>query len=198
MLLYRLTAGPLRTNTYVVGDEATREALIIDAGAAEPVLALVKQQGLHVLYLINTHGHWDHAGENERLRKTLGCRVAVHAADAGVVKADFLLGDGDVVRAGSVSLRVLHTPGHTPGSICLFEEKQGLLFSGDTLFKGTFGRTDFEGGSDADMLASLKRLALLPKNTRVFPGHGEPTAIGEEKWLPTGKTKSIEELDVSF
>ncbi|MEM4389178.1 MAG: MBL fold metallo-hydrolase [Candidatus Micrarchaeia archaeon] len=195
MLLYRLTAGPLRTNTYVVGDEATRKALIIDAGAAEPVLALVRQQGLHVLYLINTHGHWDHAGENERLRKALGCRVAVHAADAGVVKADFLLGDGDVVRAGSVSLRVLHTPGHTPGSICLLEEKEGLLFSGDTLFKGTFGRTDL-GGSDLAMLASLKRLALLPKNTRVLPGHGEPTTIGEEKWLPTAKTTSLGELNV--
>lgn len=195
--------GPVATNVHVLADPRTREAIAIDT--AIPSLAWVTgelaERGWTLKLIVSTHNHWDHIGDNAPVAEATGADIAVHAADrAGLVEPAPLfapfeippsvpavdLAEGDDIRFGSIRLTVLHTPGHTPGSVCLQARDEGLLFSGDTLFAGGWGRIDLPGGSAEAMVASLGRLAELETVTGVLPGHGPETTIGRERpWLET-------------
>ena len=191
----RIMGGPLSSNTYVVyeGDEA----FIIDAGV-EPnkVLRAVDELGVKVKLIILTHGHFDHVFYASTLMKSLGVNTYMHPADIIVLKKSGIYGeqfyqdkfieprnieaisDGDRLFLGGKEARIIHTPGHTPGSICLYIEN--LLFTGDTLFRGTIGRTDLPGGSEEQMAQSLRKISMLPPSTRVLPGHGYESTISYE------------------
>lgn len=193
--------GPLQVNCYIYWDEKTKDAFIIDAGEEPDLIEhLVRRDGLNVQYIINTHGHFDHIGANARLKKILNVPVAIHEDDVPLLAnahedamhfgikspkqplPDILLKDGDMLKAGGLTLEVIHTPGHTKGGICLYSRSEGLLFTGDTLFAGSIGRTDFEGGSFEDIINSIKtRILPLDDSTAVFPGHGLSTTLKREK-----------------
>ncbi|MFA6548926.1 MAG: MBL fold metallo-hydrolase [Candidatus Margulisiibacteriota bacterium] len=176
MLIKTIKVGPLRTNCYVVADEKNGEAIVIDPGddAAE-ILPEIK--GLKVLSIVVTHGHMDHFGAVSAIKQETGAPLLMHPSDNWFILPDQNIGNEIVF--GSIKLEVIPTPGHSQGSFCLYTK--GFLFSGDTLFADTYGRTDLPGGSEADMVRSLKRLAQLPPDTRVFPGHGKETSIALEK-----------------
>ena len=193
--------GALQVNCYIYWDEKTKDAFIIDAGEEPDLIEhIVRRDGLNVRYIINTHGHFDHVGANGRLKKTLNVPLAIHKDDLPLLASaeedamlfgvkgtkqplpDILLKDGDTLKAGALTLEVIHTPGHTKGGICLYSRSEGLLFTGDTLFAGSVGRTDFEGGSFEDIINSIKtRILPLDDSTSVFPGHGASTTLKKEK-----------------
>ena len=185
MIIKRFSVGWLSTNCYVVGCEETKEAVLIDPGIeserkAEEILNFIKQNGFRIKYIINTHGHSDHIAGNAVMKKATGAPVLIHESDASQVHADRKLRDGDVLQVGSIKLVVLHTPGHTKGGISLLGDK--VVFTGDTLFSGSIGRTDFVGGSFEEIIKSIKtKLLPLPDKVRVYPGHESYTTIGEEK-----------------
>jgi glyoxylase-like metal-dependent hydrolase (beta-lactamase superfamily II) len=193
--------GPLATNVHVLADERTRKAIAIDT--AIPSLAWIADElaarEWTLELIVSTHGHWDHTGDNAAVAGHTGASIAVHPLDRAMLErpdplwAPFEippsipaveLAEGGEVRFGSIALRVLHTPGHTPGSVCLWDVDGGRLFSGDTLFAGGWGRVDLPGGSAEQIVASLGRLADLEPVIGVFPGHGPTTTIGRERpWL---------------
>lgn len=187
MTVTSLTAGSIGTNCYLLYDETTKNAVVIDPGDdAEPAAARIGALGLKVRGILLTHGHFDHCGDVKRIRELTGAPVWVHPADRDLplplnrgLVADRDLADGDLLDLAGTRLRVLHTPGHTPGSVCFL--CGDLLFSGDTLFAGSCGRTDFPGGSPADMIRSLRRLAELAGDYTVYPGHGEETTLAAER-----------------
>lgn len=192
--------GAMGANCYLYACMESKKAVIIDPGAdGKRIYRWVLEKGLKVDYILLTHGHVDHIGAVDELRELLEeVSVGIHAGDAGMLtdgkqnlssyfgpglvlkKADFLLQDGQELAIGKEVLKVISTPGHSPGGVC-FLCSEGL-FSGDTLFAGSIGRTDFPGGSMNQLLDGVKKkLLILPEETRVFPGHGEETSIGEEK-----------------
>ena len=185
MIIKRFTVGWLSTNCYVVGCEETKEAVLIDPAVeskreAEEILNFIKQNGFHIKYIINTHGHSDHIAGNTVMKKATGAPVLIHESDAARVHVDKKLRDGDVLHVGSFKLVVLHTPGHTKDGISLLGDK--MVFTGDTLFAGAVGRTDFVGGSYEELMRSIKtKLLSLPDSFKVYSGHGPPTTIGDEK-----------------
>lgn len=198
-LLHR-TVGPLGTNVYVLGDPAMREALAVDT--AIPSAVWIGEQltarGWSLKLVVSTHHHWDHVGDNAAVQAATGAAIAVHALDRHGLEdpqplfAPFPippstpaieLAEGGSVRFGSIRLDVLHTPGHTEGSVCLLAADDGILFSGDTLFAAGWGRVDLPGGSADAMVESLARLATLDDAIRVLPGHGPPTTIRRERAL---------------
>jgi hydroxyacylglutathione hydrolase len=193
--------GPLATNVHVLADERTREAIAVDT--ATPCLAWIADElrvrDWTLKLIVSSHGHWDHIGDNAAVAAHTGADIAAHPLDRGrlvhprPVQAPFEippsvpaidLAEGGEVRFGEIRLRVLHTPGHTEGSVCLYDPDDGRLFSGDTLFAGGWGRVDLPGGDPEQMVASLGRLLELEDRVRVFPGHGAATTIGRERpWL---------------
>ncbi len=187
MKLTALTVGSIETNCYIVYDEETKGAVVIDpSDDAALVEARIAALGLEVRAILLTHGHFDHGGDTERIRRLSGAPVYLHPADRALpswlthgLSADVDLHDGDELDFDGLRFRVLHTPGHTPGSVCFLCGT--LLFAGDTLFAGSCGRTDLPGGSWQDMAASLRRLAELDGDYTVYPGHGEPTTLDEER-----------------
>jgi glyoxylase-like metal-dependent hydrolase (beta-lactamase superfamily II) len=201
MELLQRTVGPVATNLYVLGDEASREAIAIDT--ATPCVAWLTERlaerGWTLKLIVSTHRHWDHIGDNAAVAAATGALVAAHALDRHGLEhpsgatAPFPippsvpaveLAEGGLVRFGEISLAVLHTPGHTEGSVCLHATEQGILFSGDTLFAGGWGRVDLEGGSPEQMAASISRLGRLEASLRVMPGHGPATTIERESpWM---------------
>ena len=193
--------GPLQTNVYVLADPASREAIAIDTAipCLEWIAGALEERGWTLKLIVSTHGHWDHVGANADVAAHTGASIAVHPLDAHRLTdpqplwAPFEippsvpaveLAEGGEIRFGEIRLRVLHTPGHTEGSVCLAAEDDGLLFSGDTLFRGGWGRVDLPGGDPEQMVASLDRLSRLDDGLHVFPGHGPDTTIGRERpWL---------------
>jgi hydroxyacylglutathione hydrolase len=201
MELLSRVVGPIATNVYVLADESSREAIAIDT--ATPCLAWITDElaarDWTLKFIVSTHGHWDHIGDNAAVAAHTGAKIAVHPLDRDrltdpkPVWAPFEippsvpaveLAEGGEVRFGSVRLLVLHTPGHTEGSVCLYDADGGRLFSGDTLFAGGWGRVDLPGGSAEQMADSIGRLATLQDPLGVLPGHGPGTTIGRERgWI---------------
>lgn len=201
MIFERLVVGPLGVNCYIVGDAKTREAIIVDPGGnARDILDTLRREQVKPVAIVNTHAHFDHLIALNQVREKTGAPFWIHAAEAPVLAsaqlgarmfgfamaqpkpADRLLHDGEVMNLGALSLQVLHTPGHTPGGICLRGDT--FVIVGDTLFQGSIGRTDLPGGDYATLMASIRdKLMPLPDETVVYPGHGERTTMGEEKVL---------------
>lgn len=199
MILIRLVVGPLQVNCFILADEKTKEAVVIDPGDdAQDILGIIREKELKVKYIVNTHGHFDHVGANKSIKEATGAELLIHEGDAPVLAlaprqsaafgmkpvssppADRYVKHGDVITAGEVSLKILHTPGHSPGGISLLE--QGMVFTGDALFAGSIGRSDFPGGDLMTLLGSIKtHLMTLPDDTKVFSGHGHASTIGEER-----------------
>jgi hydroxyacylglutathione hydrolase len=203
-----LPVGMLQCNCHIVGDPVTREAIVIDPGDdVDAILEVFARHGLKVTNILITHSHIDHVIGLKKMREATGAPVLMHQADLDLyeqmemqaewihwatpelAKVDDFLTEGKSIKWGSYELRVIHTPGHTKGSVCLYLPREenvvhdpGLLFAGDTLFEGSIGRTDLWGGSMKEILRSLKtKLLALPDETIVFPGHGGATTIGVER-----------------
>ena len=196
-----LPVGPLQCNCSVIGDEASREAIVIDPGDdVADVLAIVQKHNLKVQQIIITHAHIDHVGGAKQLQAATGAAILLNQNDyallkmldvqaawlgmasPGKVEIDQSVGQADKIRVGSLSADVLHTPGHTEGSVCLYFPLEKKLIAGDTLFAGSIGRTDLPGGSFEKIIRSLhEKVLALPDDTIVIPGHGELTTIGEER-----------------
>jgi hydroxyacylglutathione hydrolase len=193
--------GPIATNVHILVDARSREAIAIDT--ATPSLVWISGElaarDWTLKLIVSTHGHWDHIGDNAAVAAHTGAEIAVHPLDRERLErpeplfAPFEippslpaveLAEGGLIRFGELRLRVLHTPGHTAGSVCLLAEEEGLLFSGDTLFAGGWGRVDLQGGDPDAMVDSIARLAGLEDGLAVLPGHGQATTIGRERaWM---------------
>jgi hydroxyacylglutathione hydrolase len=201
MKVLQLTTGPVGTNVWLLADVRTREAIAVDT--ATPSLRwltkTIGDEGWNLRFIVSTHRHWDHIGDNAEAVIATGARLAVHKADRHgledpqAMSAPFPippsipaldLAEGSRIRLGDIDLQVLHTPGHTEGSVCLLSQDERVLLTGDTLFAGAWGRTDLPGGDAKAMVESLSRLATLDDGLTVLPGHGGQTTIGREKpWL---------------
>jgi glyoxylase-like metal-dependent hydrolase (beta-lactamase superfamily II) len=199
LIIESLTVGPIQANCYVLGCDETRQAAVIDPGdEADRILMTLARPNLTLRYIINTHGHFDHVGANKRLKDVTGAPILIHRLDAPMLKqlsasaaswglsaddsptADRMLEDGDTVSVGTITLKVLHTPGHTQGGISLLAD--GCVFVGDTLFAGSVGRTDFPGGNAATLKHSIQtKLFTLADEVVVYPGHMQPTTVGTER-----------------
>src|SRR3954468_8719395 len=194
--------GPIATNLYVLGDERSGEAIAIDTATpcVEWVTSTLAERGWKLKLIVSTHRHWDHIGDNAPLSAATGADIAAHLLDrhgledtSGAFMAPLPippsvpaidLAEGSRIRFGSIDLEVLHTPGHTEGSVCLLADNEGLLFTGDTLFAGGWGRTDFPGGSADQLIDSLARLSGMSPDLNVRPGHGPTTSLEREMpWL---------------
>ncbi len=198
MIIETLPVGPIMANCYILGCEETQKAIVIDPGdEADRILMALARSKFTVEYLLNTHGHFDHVGANKKMKEVTGAVLAIHEEDEPMLSqlsasaasfglsaqnsplADQYLREGDTICAGSISLKVIHTPGHTRGGVCLYTP--GHLFSGDTLFAGSIGRTDLYGGDYDTLITSIRtKLLPLPKETIVYPGHGPETSIETE------------------
>lgn len=190
--------GPIDVNCYVISDDNGIGAVIDPGGNAERILAYIKKENLDIRYVLNTHGHGDHIGADDAVRDGTGAPLYIHAADADMLTdarknlsafmgyqalarpADVLLHGGEEITVGDIKLKVVCTPGHSAGGVCFVGE--GFVFSGDALFADSIGRTDFPGGSQVELVSSIKReLMVLPDETEVYPGHGPKTTIGWER-----------------
>ena len=199
MIIKKLEVGPIMANCFILGGESTKEAVVIDPGDdADRILMELGKSNLKVKYLINTHGHFDHVSANKRMKEATGAQIAIHPEDEPMLHelsqsalmfglasensppADILLKDGDEVTFGEITLQVIHTPGHSKGGISLYTK--GHLFSGDTLFAGSIGRTDLAGGDYDTLISNIKeKLLIFDDDTIVYTGHGPETTIGNEK-----------------
>lgn len=199
MKIITLSVGLLGANSYIIYDEENLEGAVIDPGGdANIILDEISRGDLEIKYILLTHGHFDHIDAVGELKEKTGAQIAIHKEEAtsltdtvknlsfsmGVEsiqpEADLLLNEGDVLTMGSTSLRVIHTPGHSPGSISLLGD--GIVFTGDTLFKGSIGRTDFPGGDAEKLMESIgSKLLILEDSTLVYSGHGPATSIGAER-----------------
>jgi hydroxyacylglutathione hydrolase len=201
MIQKGLTVGLLEVNCYILGDEETKEAVVIDPGGDDDeILEALQNSGLKLKLIIDTHGHFDHVDANQPLKAATGAKIAIHEADAQMLaqpsaealfftgnrlrtsQADILLKEGDVLSFGKYRLKVLHTPGHTPGGISLVLEDHTYVYVGDLLFAGSIGRTDFPGGSFEALVEAVRtKIFPLGDNYTVFPGHGPVTTVGQER-----------------
>lgn len=202
MIIQTFTVGKLHTNCYIASCPKTKEAIIIDPGFETPteaaeIFKYVEEEALKLKFIVNTHGHPDHVCGNGIIKEKFKAPILIHEGDAHMLgtfgkviakffgfknsspQADILLKDRDTISFGNLTLKVTHTPGHSPGSVSLLGEKE--VFTGDTLFAGSIGRTDLPQGSDKEMKRSLEKLARLPEFFKVYPGHGPATTIGKEK-----------------
>ncbi len=203
MILEVFSSGPIETNTILLGCPLTKKGAVIDVPLESSAWLTRRIQALDlkVEKILLTHSHWDHIAEVKLLQELLGASVYIHAEDRANleqpgtdelplmfsiegIKPSGLLTDGEIIMVGTLEIKVIHTPGHSTGSVCFYLEKEKVLISGDTLFRGTMGRIDFPKSRPDLMKSSLKKLAALPSDTQVFPGHGPSTTIGTERnWI---------------
>jgi len=199
VIIKSLPVGPIMANCYILGCKDTSAAIVIDPGDdVDKILLVLAEAKLKVKYIVDTHGHFDHVGGNRKLKEATGADLLIHADDLPMLNhlqdaaasfglssdnsppPDRLLADGDSISCGSITLQVLHTPGHSPGGISLFTP--GSVFVGDTLFAGSIGRTDLPGGNFDVLKTSIhNKLFVLPDDVTVYPGHMGTTTIGQEK-----------------
>jgi glyoxylase-like metal-dependent hydrolase (beta-lactamase superfamily II) len=199
LIIKELVVGPLMANCFICGCSKTKEAVVIDPGGdADTILLSLADSKLKVKYIINTHGHFDHVSANGKMKDATGADILIHPLDAPMLEklssnaaffgvsvensppCDQTLEEDDTVSFGDITLKVIHTPGHTPGGISLYTN--GIVFVGDTLFAGSIGRTDFPGGDFNTLISSIKtKLFNMEDDIRVFSGHGPETSIGVEK-----------------
>jgi hydroxyacylglutathione hydrolase len=201
MIIEPVESGPFFTVGYLVGDEKSGKAIVVDApkDSAPRFLGAATRLNLTIELLVNTHGHWDHIADNSALQLQTMAPIAIHRLDEPRIenpipvffrlpfeipptKAGRYLESGDVVEVGNLKFKVLFTPGHTEGGICLYEPNEKILFSGDTLFAGSVGRVDLPGGDWDTLINSIReKLLTLEDDVTVYPGHGPPTTIGLER-----------------
>ena len=194
-----LVVGPIQANCYILGCERTKEAAVIDPGGdVDNILMTLAKDKLRCVTIINTHGHFDHTGDNKRLKEVTGAKLVIHRADAPMIlhqgsngslwgmevedspPPDSYVEERDVITFGDISLQVLHTPGHSSGGISLLSDK--MVFVGDTLFAGSIGRTDLPGGDYETLIRSVKeKIFPLGDDVVIYPGHGPKTTVGREK-----------------
>jgi hydroxyacylglutathione hydrolase len=199
MIIKNLVVGHLESNCFVIADEKTKEALLIDPGdEPDRILDLLTKNNLKLKYIVCTHAHFDHVGAIPELKTETGARIVIHYDELDIYKhtreqaavlwgfeleplpePDMFVSEGDELEVGGLKFRILHTPGHSPGSICLYGE--GIVITGDTLFAGTVGRTDLFGGNVQKLKSSFRKLMALGDEIRVFPGHGPQSTIGKER-----------------
>ena len=198
MIIKKLVVGPLENNCYIIADENTKEAFVVDPGdEPDRILDLIKENGFKLMYIICTHAHFDHVAVVSDIKNETGAKIILNKNDLELYKnmekqgmiwgyeldplpePDLFVSDGDKLETGNLRFEVLHTPGHSPGGICLYGE--GIVITGDTLFSGSVGRTDLFGGDIQKLKISFKRLISLPDGTKVLPGHGDETTVGKEK-----------------
>jgi len=197
MVVKKFVIGPIETNCYLVYDK--KVGVLIDPAVFDKqVLEFIKSNQLKIEYILLTHGHFDHVSGAADFAKELETKICLHPDDLSLTKGlaksfgkmwgydsksfkpDILLKDGQQFKIGDLDFKVIHTPGHSQGGVSLYFEKQEILFSGDTLFAGSYGRTDLPGGDEEKIFASIKKLLKLPPETKVYPGHGEETTVHEE------------------
>lgn len=196
-MLKAFTVGPMEANCYILYNPDKREGLIIDPGAeGSRLIKFIKQEKISINYIINTHGHPDHIGANRKIKEHTNAPILIHQYDAPMLTksesvlplifplesssppADTFIKDGDLIECAGMKLKVLHTPGHTPGGISLLIDDS--IFTGDTLFSGSIGRSDLPGGSQEVLLNSIKKILSLDENLIIYPGHGPSTTVSEE------------------
>jgi len=191
--------GMVGSNTYLLYDDKQKDGAIIDPGGeTEPLLQEIKKREIIIRYLLNTHGHFDHIAANAHLQSTFDVPLGIHPADRDLLlegggaswfnlayvpspRPDIDLTEETVLELGRLRIAVLHTPGHTPGSVCLYVPEENALFTGDTLFADSVGRTDLPGGDARQLTESLHKLLSLPTETTIYPGHGSTTTLGRER-----------------
>lgn len=200
MNIETLVVGPIETNCYILSDPDSKEAVVIDAGDdADVILDYIQKEQLHVVYVLNTHGHFDHIQANDAVRDKTGAPLAIHADDVELLQnpekiggmfrdikgcrpPEKILHNGDVLFFGAYQLQVIYTPGHSKGGCCFYEAKEKVCFTGDTLFRGTVGRTDLYGGNLGVLRKSVQeRLQLLPDDVTIYPGHGPESDMAFER-----------------
>jgi hydroxyacylglutathione hydrolase len=199
MIIQEFVVGPLENNCYILGDESSREALVIDPGdEPDRILDFIQEKELTLKYIVCTHAHYDHVGAVPEIKQAIGAaEIVIHEKDLDIYThvekqgmmwggeldplppPDILVKEGSILSIGNMKFEVIHTPGHTQGGICLYGE--GLLITGDTLFAGSVGRTDLHGGNIQELRKSFNRLMSMPDMVRVLPGHGPESTIGREK-----------------
>ncbi len=202
MIIKIFVCGPIENNTFVIVCKKTKKALVIDPafGSGNKVEKYINENKYILEKILLTHAHWDHITDVKLLKEEFSCPIYMHKLESDLLKnpqkpyffssitipdlkPDILLEGDEKIELGDLEILVIHTPGHTPGSVCYYVEKEKVLFSGDTLFKGSFGRVDFPYSNPQDMIESLKTLSNLPKDVKVYPGHGSDTTIGKENWI---------------
>ncbi len=198
MIIRSLVVGPLENNCFIIADENTKEGLVVDPGdEPDRILDLINKNSFNIKYIVCTHAHFDHVGAVPDLKKETGAKLVIHRDELEIYKStkdqaaiwgyeldplpepDMFVSEGDKIEVGDLKFEILHTPGHSPGGICLYGE--GILITGDTLFAGSVGRTDFYGGDMEKLKRSFRRLLSLSDKIKVLPGHGPETTIGQER-----------------
>ncbi|MGC9400258.1 MAG: MBL fold metallo-hydrolase [Anaerolineae bacterium] len=204
-MIIRLPIGMLGSNTYLLYDDAQKASAVIDPGGdTTPLFEEIEKRGLDIRYLLNTHAHFDHIAANSYVKAKFDVPLGLHPADRALLlegggaswfdlayvpspPPDIELVEGKVLELGNLHIEVLHTPGHTPGSVCLYVPEENALFSGDTLFAESVGRTDLPGGEARRLTESLRKLLTLPEETDLYPGHGSATTLSRARrfnpWL---------------
>ncbi|NGX50657.1 MAG: putative metallo-hydrolase [Chlamydiae bacterium] len=203
-ILEGFACGPFQTNAYLLACSDTQKGVFIDPAPESCDLLTRAATGYEMEAILLTHSHWDHIADVKKLKRSFALPLYVHPADSENVRTpgsdglpllipvegvepDHDLVDGQILEVGELRLRVIHTPGHSPGGVCFYLEKEKILISGDTLFKGSIGNLSFPTADPSAMWKSLKKLEELPPETRVYSGHGPSTSIGVESWLPQAK-----------